>query len=438
MHEYAIKRRQAVQFVICILLFAFFVRVIAGMLYYNTFDTDWYKHWAIGLQDGFFDCYARLSEGKYRLDYPPVYLLLLKAVGWLYQVLPVESYAMYDMLLIKFFPILFDTLTAGLLYLCCCKYSEWIGVLAAGLWALNPSLIFNSAYWGQTDGIMMFFLLLAFYIVEQDRPILGSIVYAVACLTKLQCLYFAPVLFLFLLRRDGLRKSLACIGAAMATGITAFIPFILGSWRLRGWQSLLTPFEVYFGGLGSYPYAALNTYNLYGIFNLNWIYDCRSLAFGTMDEKLGYAVGGLTLNHISLLFMLASLVLLGVVMLRSRGRARLWMGCFLFMQCVFMLTTRMHERYQIVVLLFATLIWSRLRDMRWLGIYTALSLVSMVNQFMLLVRNNTINLKPAPFNELIFPVQTFMSLLNLGIFLWCLFEVWRWAHNAPREEVENS
>ena len=49
--------------------------------------------------------------------------------------------------------------------------------------------------------------------------------------------------------------------AALATGVAAFVPFIIGSAGARGWEALLTPFEVYFGGLGKYPYVALNTYN---------------------------------------------------------------------------------------------------------------------------------------------------------------------------------
>lgn len=53
--------------------------------------------------------------------------------------------------------------------------------------------------------------------------------------------------------------------------MAAFLPFIIGGWKNRGASALLTPFEVYFGGLGKYPYIALNTYNLYGIGNLNWV-----------------------------------------------------------------------------------------------------------------------------------------------------------------------
>jgi len=177
-----ISRRQAVQWVVCLLAFAFLTRLCIGMLYYNTFDVNWYKTWALELQNGFFDCYSRMTDGKYALDYPPVYLVFLFIVGKLYGALPLADYKMFDMLAMKFFPILFDVLAAGMLYLLCRKKSEGMGVLAAALWALNPSSIFNSACWGQTDGMMLCLLLLAFYLVDADRPILGSVLFAVTAI----------------------------------------------------------------------------------------------------------------------------------------------------------------------------------------------------------------------------------------------------------------
>lgn len=440
-----LNRRHGMQTAICILLFAFMLRLCVGILYSNYFDITWYRTWALGFQDGFFDAYTRLDTGRYALDYPPLYLYCLYIVGQLYKYLPVADYWMFEMLAMKIFPILFDVLAAGLFYLVCRKQSETFGVLAAVLWALNPSAVFNSAHWGQTDGLMVFLLLLAFYQIERNKPYLGSILFAVACLTKMQCLYFAPVLFLYLLRPDdagepgpdpSARKTragrlwasfirlrwadaLSCVGAALLTGIAGFLPFIAGSWEAWGVKSLLLPFQVYFGGLGKYPYATLNAYNLYGASALNWVRDDRSLLFGTANAD-GVLTGGFTLHHFSTLMLILSLVLIVYVLLRGKREHRLWLGCFLFMQCTFMLTTRMHERYQFPVLFFSLMLFLRLRDFRWLMQYMALSLITLCNQFMLLVRNNTINDRSAPWDRIFIPVMVAMSLVNLVIFLWSL------------------
>lgn len=428
-------KRQSLQFLIGALLFAFVFRLTIGILYTNTFDLHWYRHWAIEFQEGFFDCYARLIERgtnvDYPLDYPPVYLFFLWPVGKLYQLLPLADYPMYDMLAMKFFPILFDVLAAMMLYWACRRFSETTGLLAACLWALNPSAIFNCANWGQTDGMMVFLLVLALYVVEQGRPITGSVLFAVACLTKMQCLYFTPLLFFYLLRRWDFKKTLYCIGSALGTGIAVFIPFIIGGWRLRGWKSLLIPFEIYFGGFGSYPYSALNTYNLYGIWNLNWKSDSQSLLFGTWNEKLDMYTGGFTLHMLSTVFLLASVIFLAYVILRGRCEGSLWVGGFMFMQCVFMLTTRMHERYQFAVLPFALLAFTQLRSMRWFWMYVSLSLITFLNQFMLLIKNNTIRDPAAPWRDWFNPAQAIFSAVNLAIFAWGIYETWRFAFDTP-------
>lgn len=436
----AANRRRGIHFLAGALLFAFIVRLCIGMLYTNYFDVTWYRTWALALPDGFFDCYTRLMEGRYALDYPPVYLVVLYFVGWLYRLFPLQDYAMLDMLAMKFFPILFDILAAMMLYLCCRRRGENIALLAACFWALNPSAVFNAACWGQTDGMMLFFLLLSFYTVENGRPVLGSVLFAVAGLAKMQTLYFTPVLFLYLLRRYKWEKTVLGVGAAMATGYGAFVPFILGSWPARGAMSLVLPFEVYFGGLGKYPYAALNTYNLYGLFNLNWVSDSKSLFFGHPDPETGMMVGGFTLNMLSLLFILGALALLAVVMLRGREDGSLWAGSFLFMQCIFMLTTRQHERYQIVVLPFALLLFVWSRQMRHMWLFIALSLTTFVNQFMLLIRNNTINDPAAPWNAIFEPAQVIFSAVNLLLFAWGAAEVWFYAFRKdtpPAEPEEN-
>lgn len=178
------SRRRAVHFLVGALLFAFVVRLCIGMLYTNYFDIRWYLTWARSLPDGFFNCYVRLTDGQYALDYPPVYLVVLYLVGWLYRFIPLERYEMFEMLVMKFFPILFDILAAMMLYLCCRRRGETFALLAACFWALNPSAVFNAACWGQTDGMMLFFLLLSFHTVESGRPILGSVLFAVAAWPK--------------------------------------------------------------------------------------------------------------------------------------------------------------------------------------------------------------------------------------------------------------
>lgn len=96
--------------------------------------------------------------------------------------------------------------------------------------------------------MMLCLLLLAFYLVDADRPILGSVLFAVTALTKMQALYFTPVLFVVLLYRHKLEKALLGVLAALATGVAAFVPFIIGSARRPGLGSAADPLRGVFRG----------------------------------------------------------------------------------------------------------------------------------------------------------------------------------------------
>ena len=129
--------------------------------------------------------------------------------------------------------------------------------------------------------------------------------------------------------------------------------------------------------------------------------------------------------------MAAVLALTVYLVWKGRKDVSLWLGCFVLMQGLFMLTTRMHERYQIAVLPFAAMLYLLTRRGRWLGIFASLSAVTFVNQFMLLIRNNTINDPAAPWSPLFEPVQSVMSVVNLALFAWSLYEAWRLAFSEP-------
>lgn len=158
--------------------------------------------------------------------------------------------------------------------------------------------------------------------------------------------------------------------------------------------------------------------------------------FGTYDAELGFNTGGLTYNHLSMLFFLAGLAFTLYIMWRGRQEHSLWLGCFVFMQCIFMLTTRMHERYQMVVLPFALVIYAVSRKGEWLGIFAGLSVITFVNQFMLLIRNNTIGTPNAPWDGIFNPVQSVMSAVNLAVFAFSLYQAWSFAF--PSKKTANS
>jgi hypothetical protein len=72
----------SVKVFLLMLLFAFFIRVLVGMGYFNSFDTYWYRNWALASQNGIFDLY---NNKQINLDYPPIYVLFLSVTGFFYR-----------------------------------------------------------------------------------------------------------------------------------------------------------------------------------------------------------------------------------------------------------------------------------------------------------------------------------------------------------------
>lgn len=341
------------------LAFGFMLRVLIGMGYFNSFDTYWYRNWALASQDGIFDLY---NNQAINLDYPPIYIFFLWVTGFFYRFVDgVQAHDYLQMLLMKSWPIIFDVLAAVAIYFYTNKrFGNKASLFAAALWLFSPATIFNSAFWGQTDGLMCLVLLLAFWVLEK-HPVLASVMFAIAGLTKFQCLYFTPVFLYLLYKNFGVKKFFAGISAAALTVILTFLPFMIATKRP------MLFFEVYLNGGNSYPYLTLNAFNFYGIFKLNWVAETQISILG---------VSFATINVI--ITVLIFVAVFALMVLAKRKCAFLF--SFVLMQGLFMFTTRMHERYQFVALIFILLATVIYKKKEFFYSFIMLSFIITLNQ----------------------------------------------------------
>ena len=224
-----------------ILFFGIFLRFAIGIGYYNPQDTLWYKTWAIGLNDGMFDVYSRAEELS--LDYPPLYLFFLKITGGIYKAIGDDLHNYTEMFLMKLWPILGDIICAVALFYVLKKDSPKTGLVASALWMFNPSTIFNCAFWGQTDSIMCLLLLLSFVLLERGKPIAAAVVFALAGMTKYQCLFFTPIF---------LRSAIACFAVGLTISEIRILPANFPS------TAIFTTVPMPSQGCQSMPYFAIS------------------------------------------------------------------------------------------------------------------------------------------------------------------------------------
>ncbi|MBQ1231021.1 MAG: hypothetical protein IIX73_01505 [Clostridia bacterium] len=379
-----------------IVLSAVAARLVVGLLYFNAFDTYWYRDWAIGLQDGFFNVYTRAEEIS--LDYPPLYLYCLYLTGAAYRLFTIDCSPMMQMFLMKFWPIFFDGLCILLVYKISEKHGNWTALFAAASIAANPSQFFGTAYWGQTDQLLILLLLWSFSL-SGERPLLSCIIMAVAGLTKYQALFFTPVLLAFIFRTHGIKKLLYGIVSAASTVVAVFLPFMLGA------RDPLLFFKVYLGGADTYQYCTFNAYNIYALLGLNGVEDSNP------------AIGIFTYSNINLIIVL--LIIAGTLLMYALGRrVNVYIGGLLIMDAIFVFVTRMHERYLLMAVPFALMAYVTTKNRHFLYQFIGLTFTTLINQAAVLLRVNDGKVFFVPYINFIID---FISICNVILFIYIAY-----------------
>lgn len=273
-------------------------------------------------------------------DYPPGYIYVLWLIGSLRRLLGLEYYSAAHLLLLKT-PAILSDMACGLL-LCreaSAKTSRRQAFFLCAAYLFNPAVILNSSVWGQVDSLFTLAAVAMCLSLIRRKMYLSYIAFGAGLLIKPQMLLFGPVLlagiidWLFpqgqnqpsLSWESFWHRLLRCIvqGLSVIIGILIlWLPFGLGT----VWNQILST-------LGSYPYAAVNACNFWGLLGLNWVsQDNRFLG-------IPYQVFGGTA-------IVVAVVLTLYLSLRNRKRPEKYpfLAAFLIVS-IFLFSVRMHERY---------------------------------------------------------------------------------------------
>ena len=201
-------------------------------------------------------------------DYPPLYTYILGLNSWIVNL--VHANTGWTRVIFRFFPSLCDILGCWvLLHFPRNEYTEsrYYKLLIL-LLAFNPVTILNSAAWGQMDSVLCLLLLFVAVYAMKGQWILSIAFYVTAVLIKPQALMlgFLGLVFMILaVIRD--RSALKKILIGTGTGILLIAVYVLpfGINQKPGWL-----IQRYLDTLSSYPYATVNTANLYYLVGGNW------------------------------------------------------------------------------------------------------------------------------------------------------------------------
>lgn len=333
-------------------------------------------------------------------DYPPLNVYIFWVFGLLAKSLKLYGTPAFTYVM-KLPPNLFDMATAGLIFIFVRKrLGARMALLAAGLYAFNPAVIYNTAVWGQFDAIYTFFLMLSLMLALAAKPELSAVAFFLGVLTKPQSIALLPLIAYLILRKHGLRRFLTSVAAAAATVFAVILPF---EWSNP--VSFLA--NIYFGAYGGYGYTSVNAFNLWALGGL-WV----------PDE--GFFILGWTLFG-----CFAALTLYVLHMrLNESGELLAIFAAFMLFFGFFMLPTRIHERYLFPAISTLALMFPFLKKTR--ALYAVLTATLFANMAYVLYWLNAYAAAGYPYGPNLTgdPVTVAVSIINLVAFIYALLLLW--------------
>ena len=370
-------------------------------------DINCFKGWADMLYHGGLSNFYTAKDSF--TDYPPGYMYILWILGWLRSFFGV-AYHSYDYLfIIKMPAIIANLITGGFVYaLARKKVHERFALILMLFYTLNPMVLFNASVWGQVDSIHTLTLLFALYYIIEKKYFTSLMFFVASVFIKPQAFMFTPVyLYTFfqmlwasaapirgyLGDRDrashdaadfyaACKPFLRCLGQLCLYGLAclaaAFLLMLPFASRANGGLDFMPVIDQYKATLGSYNYATVNAYNLYGILGLNW-YNADNLFLGLSIATWGY-IG------------LVAIVLFSFYLLqRSQTRSNIFFTAAMLNICTFIFSIKMHERYSFPIMAFLLFAYLYRMDKRLLYAYagaTAAFLINCVDVFWVTLQNN--------------------------------------------------
>lgn len=358
------------------LLIGLVVRLIyAAKIEGFSVDIGCFKAWSMAASgtNGISTFYTR---GMF-CDYPPFYILVLALVGWISNLFNLTSNPDAHLIMIKLPAIIADVVTAYLIYkLAVKKFNSTASCILSILYIFNPAVFLNSTLWGQVDSFFTMILLFGLILILEGKLTYATILFTIAVLMKPQGIIFLPVigyeLIIDLIKTKKLKNIvLSALFAAITTAVIV-IPFSPG--QAPDWI-----INLYINTAEGYKYASMNAYNLFSLLGANAKPDSETLFI------LSYYSWGMLFIVLTSLFT-GFLYFSNYIKHKQSAQNIAPIAMLVQMTGVFVLSTRMHERYLFPAMAFALLCYIFYKDIGYLLIFGGVSATVFVNTYDVLVR----------------------------------------------------
>lgn len=340
---------------ILLLLFGLAIRIILTPIAGFKFDVDTWYAWAERLNSvGFVNFYS----SQVWTGYPPGFLYILYILGFIKKIALINPSQFY--IILKLPSILSEiALAATIYYIIPNNFLRWRRIALLSI-ILNPAFIFNSAIFGQFDGLFSLALLLSIYFLVNKKVKSASFLWGISFLLKPQAIILSPVFLFYIINHFSVKTFGKILSPFSLTILFAFVPFF-------PFNPIGGPLHLVTNLLDFYPYNSIFAYNFWGILGF-WVHDNYTF-FNVSYQNWGY-----------ILFMFF-LSIIGYLYFWRKNRFSFFDLATLSSLGFFFLITRMHERYLYPSLVFLILI-SALKRSRLLFMLTILlSLIHLLDLY---------------------------------------------------------
>jgi len=240
------KRVNCFTFAFVLTSLVLLVLVRGGMLYFRSIDyNNFLSHWITGMRDLSIAEAMVEKIGDYNMPY--MYVLML-----------ISRFQISDLYLIKLVSIGFDIVLAYYVMKIVSLKFESINIQITAFMATLciPTVILNGAFWAQCDVIYTALALAFLYYGITDKSVKSYIFLGLAFSVKLQTIFIAPMLLVFLFTK---KIRIKHIWALPVTFLATLVPALIAG------RSFMQTISIYSEQTDSYPNMVLNTPNIYAL-----------------------------------------------------------------------------------------------------------------------------------------------------------------------------
>ncbi len=400
-----------------VLIVGFIVRLLMAYSYYGfILDMNLFKEWGPQVLD---KGLSSVYNSSTFIDYPPGYLCILGGLEKLIRVLGLEETRGYMQGLVNMIyktPACLCDLAAGYFIYKTARerLSKNLSLLLVGAYIFNPSILINSAAWGQVDSVYALAVIMMIYYITKKKLPVAYFICVIGVLIKPQMMFFAPILIWAIIEQVFMedfswRKFWVNLSAGLASigcGFLFMIPF--------GIKSTISQ---YTETLTQYPFSTVNAFNFWGVFGRDWQPQENTL-FGIPTTTWGT------------FFMIVSVffaLLICYQMRKDKSKYYFAAGCMMVM--LFTFSVRMHERYMFPALILILMAYCIKPIKQLFYAYGILSVVHFLNVGFVYMIN--------PDNKgYTGPKQPEIVIISILMVLACIYVVYvavKWYLNGRKE-----